>query len=186
MNAGEMKILVGCERSGVVRRALAARGHQVWSCDLAPAIDGSSMHIQADVADVAYSGGWDMMIAHPPCTYTSYSGARWWTREGWRDEQQKALLLFAVLLAAPIDKIALENPRGLAMRLIRWPDDVIQPFEFGDRASKRTYLWLKNLPPLMKTLINLDYVNNWTTTQHGFSRSITFPGIADAMARQWT
>ncbi|HZZ99082.1 MAG TPA: DNA cytosine methyltransferase, partial [Candidatus Saccharimonadia bacterium] len=126
------------------------------------------------------------MIAHPPCTYLSYAGARWNGVTGRKDEQQKAILFFYLLLNAPIEKIALENPRGLPSKLIRKPDDIIEPYEFGHHVSKRTYLWLKNLPPLMKTLIDMDYLKGWTEAQHGFSRSITFSGIAAAMAAQWS
>lgn len=180
-----MKVLIGCEQSGVVRQAFAARGHDAWSCDLMPAWDSSSKHIIGDVIDVAYAGGWDLMIAHPPCTYLSYAGARWNNVPGRTDKQQTALLFFRVLLAAPIEKIALENPRGLASKFIRKPDDVIEPYEFGHSVSKRTYLWLKNLPPLMRTLLNPDFQRGWTENQHGIARSITFEGIADAMAAQW-
>jgi len=181
-----MRVLVGCERSGVVRRAFQLQGHDAWSCDVVSAIDGSSKHIQADLLDVAYAGGWDMMIAHPPCTYLSYAGARWNKVVGRKDHQQNALLFFYLLLQAPIDKIALENPRGLAIQKIRKPDDIIEPYEFGHHVSKRTYLWLKNLPPLMRTQIDLEFDRGWTTKQHGFARSITFEGIASAMAAQWS
>jgi site-specific DNA-cytosine methylase len=180
-----MKILIGCERSGVVRRAFEQRGHDAWSCDIEPCIDGSLKHIQGDLLDVCCTGEWDMMIAHPPCTYLSYAGARWDKVAGRKDEQQKAIFFFYLLLHAPIEKIALENPRGLVAKLIRRPDDVIQPYEFGHHVSKRTYLWLKNLPPLMRTYIDLEYEKGWTKKQHGFARSITFSGIAEAMAAQW-
>jgi len=180
-----MNILIGCERSGVVRRAFAARGHNVWSCDILPALDSSSNHLQGDLLDVIKQGNWDMLIAHPPCTYLSYAGARWNKVAGRTDEQQKAILFFYLLLHSNIEKICLENPRGLAAKLIRKPDDIIEPYEFGHRVSKRTYLWLKNLPPLMRTHIELDYERGWTEKQHGFSRSITFEGIAQAMAAQY-
>ncbi len=181
-----MKILIGCERSGIARNAFQLRGHEVWSCDIMPALDDQRWHIQADLLDVAWTGYFDMMIAHPPCTYLSYAGARWNNNLGRKDEQQKAILFFYLLLQVPIEKIALENPRGLAAKLIRRPDDIIEPYEFGHHVSKRTYLWLKNLPPLMRTLIDLEYSKGWTEKQHGFSRSITFSGIADAMAAQWS
>ena len=179
-----MKILIGCERSGVMRRAFEAKGHDATSCDLEPSLDGGK-HIVADVVDLAYSGEYDMMIAHPPCRYLSYAGARWWKRPLWKDEQQKALLLFAVLLAAPINQICIENPRGLPGRLIRKPDDVIEPYEFGEPYKKRTYLWLKNLPPLIKTHTLTHYEVNWTERVNGFQRAVTFAGIAAAMAAQY-
>lgn len=176
---------MGCECSGVVRNAFELRGWDAWSCDILPALDGGK-HIQGDLLDVIEQGGWDMLIAHPPCTYLSYAGARWNYRTGRTDEQQKAILFFYLLLHCPIDRIALENPRGLAAKLIRKPDDIIEPYEFGHHVSKRTYLWLKNLPPLMKTHIDLEFARGWTEDRHGFSRSITFSGIAEAMAAQWS
>ncbi len=179
-----LKVLVGCERSGVLRRAFELRGQDAWSCDILPALDGSSKHIQADLLDVAFDGSWDLMVAHPPCTFLSYAGARW-DSPARRDKQQIALMFFAALLHAPIEKIALENPRGLPLKLIRAADDIIEPYEFGHHVSKRTYLWLKNLPPLMRTLIDLEFSRGWTQSQHGFSRSITFEGIAAAMANQY-
>lgn len=180
-----MNVLIGCECSGVGQKAWAAQGHNAWSCDLNPAVGGYKNHIQGDLLDVCFDGRWDLMIAHPPCTYLSYAGARWNNQPKRRDEQQKALMFFQILMHAPIDKIAIENPRGLPLKIIRAADDIIEPYEFGHHVSKRTYLWLKNLPPLMKTLIDLEYSKNWTTANHGFSRSITFSGIAEAMARQW-
>lgn len=179
-----MRILVGCEQTGIVQKAFELRGHDVWTCDLEPSRVNHPKHIQDDLIDVSRAGGWDMMIAHPPCTYLSYAGSRWNSPER-NEQQQKALLFFYLLLHAPIEKIALENPRGLASKLVRKPDDIIEPYEFGHHVSKRTYLWLKNLPPLMKTCIDLDYMKGWTLSQHGFARSITFSGIAAAMASQW-
>lgn len=180
-----MKILVGCERSGTVRRAFAAQGHDAWSCDLEPATDGNDKHLVMDVVDAAFAGSWELAVFHPPCTYITYAGAVHWKKPRWVDQQQQALNLFYILLNAPIERICVENPRGLPMRLIRPPDDVVQPYEFGHAVSKRTYLWLKNLPPLMRTLVNPDYEKNWTSKRHGFARSITFEGIADAMSKQW-
>lgn len=180
-----MKVLIGCERSGIVRRAFELRGHDAWSCDVFPAMDGNSKHIQRDLLDVAREDGWDLMIAHPPCTYLSYAGSRWNNQPGRKDHQTNAILFFYLLLKMPIPQICLENPRGLAIKLIRPPDDILEPYEFGHHVSKRTYLWLENLPPLMRTHVDLEYEKGWTEKQHGFSRSITFPGIAQAMAAQW-
>jgi len=179
-----MKVLIGCEVSDVARKAFELRGHDAWSCDLNPSLVGNSKHIRADLLDVAYAGGWDLMLAHPPCTFLSYAGARW-DSPARRDEQQKALMFFQALLYAPIERIALENPRGLPLKFIRAADDIVEPYEFGHHVSKRTYLWLKNLPPLMKTLIDLEFTRGWTVSQHGFARSITFSGIAAAMATQY-
>jgi len=179
-----VRVLVACECSGVVRRAFRQRGHDAWSCDLRYAEDNGH-HIRANVLSVL-GDDWDLMVAHPPCTYLSYAGARWWKRPGRLEKQQAALEFFRELLNAPIPKIAIENPRGIAAQLIRKPDDIIEPYEFGDPFKKRTYLWLKNLPPLMATFICTEYQINWTSSVHGsVARSRTFPGIAAAMAAQW-
>jgi len=183
-----MKILIGCECSGIIRNAFQLRGHDAWSCDLKPT-EMPGQHLQIDLAAVLTWGCWDMAILHPPCTYLSYAGARWWRQPGMAEKQMEALRFFAMCLDAPIERIAVENPRGLPSKLIRKPDDIIEPYEFGDHAKKRTYLWLKNLPPLMKTYVQLDYQVNWTEAQtrdRAAARSRTFQGIADAMASQWT
>lgn len=179
-----MNVLIGCEKSGVVRDAFQRLGHNAWSCDLDPSMSGGK-HIQADIVDAARWGTWDMLICHPPCTHVAYVSAIWWKRPGWRDEQQKALNLFYILLHLPIERICVENPRGLPLKLIRAADDVVEPYEFGHHVSKRTYLWLKNLPPLMKTCIDPEFTRGWTESQRGFNRSVTFSGIAEAMAFQW-
>lgn len=182
-----MKILIACECSGVVRRAFARHGHEVFSCDLQQSRDNSMMHLVGDVRQFI-NMGWDLMIAHPPCTYLSYAGARWWKRDDYIINRDLALDLFRVLLNAPIDRIAVENPRGIAAKLIRKPDQAIEPFMFGQPYKKRTYLWLKNLPPLMATVICADYEVNWTahvTKDRAYTRSKTFSGIAEAMAKQW-
>jgi len=180
-----MKVLVACEKSGVVREAFRAQGHDAWSCDVDPALDDQTHHICGDAIDVSRAGSWELMVAHPPCTHITYAGAVHWKKPRWKDKQQTGLTLFWLLLNAPIERIAVENPRGLPARFIRKPDDVIEPYEFGDPFKKRTYLWLKNLPPLMKTLLCTDYEVDWVSHRHGFARSITFPGIAAAMASQW-
>lgn len=144
------KILVACEYSGAVRDAFLSRGHEALSCDLGPS-DTEGPHYQGDVRDLL-GGGWDMMIAFPPCTYLSSSGMHWTVR-GLRDPKltEDALEFVRVLLGAPIPRIALENPVGVISSRIRKPDQIIQPNSFGADASKRTCLWLKNLPPLTPT-----------------------------------
>jgi hypothetical protein len=147
-----MRILVACEFSGIVREAFRRRGHDAWSCDLLPTeIPGN--HIQGDVLEIL-NDGWDLMIAHPPCTYLSSSGMHWTTR-GLRDPSltEDALDFVKTLLNAPIKNIALENPIGVISSRIRKPDQIIQPWMFGDDASKQTCLWLKNLPKLSYTKI---------------------------------
>jgi hypothetical protein len=193
-----MRVLVACEYSGTVRRAFAALGHDAWSCDLLPADDGSPNHIQGDVLPVL-GQGWDLMIAHPPCTYLAVSGLHWNKRILGRAAKTEAALDFVrQLLAAPIPKIALENPVSCISSRIRKPDQIIQPWHFGDDASKKTCLWLKNLERLVS--VNPLPGNNKTRranqTPSGQNklgpspdrwklRSITYPGIADAMADQW-
>ena len=147
-----MKILVACEYSGVVRRAFDALGHDVLSADFEPAEDNSPFHYQGDCFDLINDQHFDLMIAHPPCTYLSVSGMHWTTR-GLRDPQltEDALEFVQRLMDAPIGKIAIENPVSVISSRIRKPDQIIQPYEFGDDASKKTCLWLKGLPPLKPT-----------------------------------
>lgn len=156
-----MRILIACEYSGTVRRAFAANGHTVMSCDLLPADDGSPDHYQGDVLDILHDG-WDLMIAHPPCTYLSVSGMHWTTR-GLRDPQltEDALEFVNTLLTAPIPKIALENPISVISTRIRKPDQIIQPWMFGDNASKKTCLWLKGLPRLVPRLDKIIPPKGW-------------------------
>lgn len=142
-----MRVLVACEYSGIVRDAFIAAGHDAWSCDLLPT-ESPGPHYQCDVRDVL-NNGWDLMIAHPPCTFLSVSGMHWTTR-GLRDPQltEQALEFVSLLLNADIPRIALENPVSVISSRIRKPDQIIQPWWFGDNASKKTCLWLKNLPRL--------------------------------------
>jgi hypothetical protein len=142
-----MKVLVACEFSGRVRDAFAALGHDAMSCDLQPT-DQPGKHYEGDIRDVLYDG-WDLMVAHPPCTYLAVSGMHWTTR-GLRDPKltEDALDFVRLLLDAPIAKIALENPVSVISSRIRKPDQIVQPWMFGSDASKKTCLWLKNLPPL--------------------------------------
>lgn len=186
-----MKVLVACEFSGVVREAFRARGHKVWSCDLLPAEDDSIYHIQGDVLEVIDSS-YDLLIAHPPCTHLAVSGARWFKDK--QVEQEEALEFVRKLLEAPIHRIALENPVSIISTRIRKPDQIIQPWMFGEDASKKTCLWLKNLPSLEPTnvVVKNRYANQTPSKQNKLSsarskeRSITYKGIAEAMANQWT
>lgn len=160
-----MKILVGCEYSGTVRDAFIAQGHDAMSCDLLPT-ESPGPHYQGDIRDVL-NDGWDMMIAHPPCTYLSVSGMHWTTR-GLRDKKltDDALDFVRLLMSAPIEKIAIENPVSVISSKIRKPDQVIQPWWFGDDASKKTCLWLKNLPQLqMESLRNVVSPKGWSLVQ---------------------
>jgi len=180
-----MKVLVACEYSGRVRDAFKARGHDAWSCDLLPT-DVEGQHIQGSVLDVL-DQGWDLMIAHPPCTHLAVSGARWFKDK--QQEQYIALCFVSALLNAPIDKIALENPISVISTKIKKPTQIIQPWQFGHGETKATCLWLKNLPKLEPT----DIVEGREARVHKMApsadrwklRSLTFTGIAKAMAEQW-
>lgn len=196
-----MRVLVACEYSGRVRRAFAALGHQAVSCDFLPAEDGSKDHYQGDVFNIIYDH-WDLMVAHPPCTYLASSGLHWNKRiEGRAQLTEDALEFVTGLLEAPIERIALENPIGCISSRIRKPDQVIQPYEFGEDASKRTCLWLKGLPKLQGTRLIQPRVvdgkprwanqtdsgqNKLTPSEDRWKdRSRTYEGIASAMANQW-
>ena len=139
-----MRVLVACEFSGVVREAFAARGHIAWSCDLLPT-EQRGNHYQGDVRDIL-DDRWNLLIAHPPCTHLAVSGARWFRYK--QQEQQEALEFVRLLLDAPIEKIALENPVSVISTHIRKSDQIIHPWQFGHGETKKTCLWLKNLPQL--------------------------------------
>lgn len=195
-----LSILVACESSGAVRDALTALGHTAMSCDLLPT-ETPGWHYRGDVREVL-DDYWDLMIAHPPCTYLSSSGMHWTTR-GLRDPKltEDALDFVRLLLDAPIPKIAIENPVGVISTRIRPADQYVQPYQFGDDASKKTGLWLKGLPILVPTkLIPPRLINGksrWgNQTDSGQNklgpsddrwkeRSKTYPGLAAAMALQW-
>jgi hypothetical protein len=187
-----MRVLIGCEFSGTVRRAFRRLGHDAWSCDILPAEDGGK-HIQGDVRSVLREG-WDLAVFHPPCTHLAVSGARHFHRK--QAEQAEALDFVRELLDAPIPRIALENPVSVISSRIRKPDQIIQPWQFGHAESKKTCLWLKGLSPLRPTdvLPERKYWDNQTPSRQnklGPSpdrwkiRSKTYPGIANAMAEQW-
>jgi len=180
-----MKVLVACEFSGRVRDAFIRRGHDAMSCDLLPT-DVPGPHYEGDVSDIL-DDGWDLMIAHPPCTHLAVSGARWFKNK--QQEQADALDFVRLLLDAPIQKIALENPISVISSRIRKPDQIIQPWQFGHGETKATCLWLKGLPKLAPTNI----VDGRKPTVHRLPpskdrwkiRSLTYQGIAEAMANQW-
>lgn len=181
-----MRVLVACEFSGIVRRAFRALGHDAYSCDLLPAEDGSEWHLQGDVLNTV-GDGWDMMIAHPPCTHLAVSGARWFKTKV--NEQAAAVDFFMALVNAPIPRIAIENPVSIMSTRYRKPDQIVQPWMFGHGETKATCFWLKNLPPLVPT----DIVGGREARVHRMppgpnrsrERSRTYAGIAAAMAEQW-
>ena len=180
-----MKVLVACEFSGIVREAFIKKGHDAWSCDL---IDTESPghHIACDVFEII-DQGWDLMIAHPPCTHLAVSGARWFKDK--RKEQKEALEFVQALMDAPIKRICIENPISVISSKITKPDQIIQPWQFGHGETKATCLWLKNLPRLKATNV----VDGREARIHKMppgkdrakNRSRTYQGIAEAMAEQW-
>ena len=212
-----MKVLVACEYSGTVRDAFIAAGHDAMSCDLLPT-ESAGPHYQGDVMDII-KDGWDLLIGHPPCTYLSFAGEGYFNVERYGkkalrrwDKRIAAMRFFMKLYAAPIKHICLENPKGFPMSAFRKPDQIIQPYFFGDSHIKTTCLWLKNTPPLyyQKDLFNMEetiiakpepiYIDKSGKARHftdaigGYhgegasfkKRSKTFQGIADAMAKQWS
>jgi len=210
-----MRVLVACEESQRVCIAFRNKGHEAYSCDI---IDCSGGHPEWHIKDDAlkHLEGWDLIIAHPPCTYLTVAGNRWFNVEKFGDyaryriqKRQEATDFFMRFINAPCDKIAVENPVGIISRVYRKPDCIIQPYQFGHPYSKKTCLWLKNLPPLQPTKIveperihskgksggysgNSWYVTDengkilsWSDPRTARERSKTFQGIADAMADQW-
>lgn len=180
-----MKILIACEYSGTVREAFSKLGHDAWSCDILET-EISGKHLQCDVREIL-GDGWDMMIAHPPCTHLAVSGARWFKDK--KVEQAEALEFVRLLLNAPIQRIALENPISIISSHIRKPDQIIQPWQFGHGETKATCLWLQNLPKLQPTNIVEGREQRIWKMPPGENRwkerSRTFEGIAQAMANQW-
>lgn len=196
------RFIVACECSGMVRRALRLRGHDAWSCDIKPAED-SGEHIQGDVLSVL-GDGWDAMIAHPDCTFLTVAntyirrGCSLYTPEEARHRVEEAVAFFMRMVDAPIDEIGIENPVGIMSTRYRKPDQIIQPWYFGDDASKATCLWLKNLPVLRHTNVlpgdrKTVRANQTPSRQNKLGpsptrkadRARTYPGIAEAMAEQW-
>lgn len=178
---------MACEYSAVVRDAFTARGHYAMSCDFEPTESGVGPHYQGDVREVL-GWRWDLMVAHPPCTYLAVSGARWFKDR--QVEQAESLDFIRLLLGAPIPRIALENPIGVISSQIRRPDQILQPWQYGHGETKATCLWLQGLPLLTPT----DVVPGREARVHRMSpgpnrsrdRSRTFVGIAAAMAQQWS
>jgi hypothetical protein len=191
-----LRVLVACEFSGVVRDEFRRLGHDAWSCDLLPTDSRPDKHYLCDVRDVI-GLGWDLMVAHPPCTHLAVSGARWF--RGKEREQAEALGFVRYLMAAPVERIAIENPVSVISSRIRKPDQIIQPWMFGHREAKATCIWLKNL----KKLVATDVVGpppregepgygEWAKVHYASpgpdrwkERSRFLPGIAAAMAEQW-
>ncbi len=203
-----MRVLLACEMSGRVRDAFRALGHDAWSCDILCSAD-SRHHIRADVL-TQLGAGWDMMIAFPPCTHLCVSGAAWFEKKRRDGRQAAGIEFFTQMIEAPIERIAVENPVGIMSNLYRKPDQIIQPWWFGDAETKATCLWLKNLPPLVPTNeVEPDYARDKNGNHYRDAkgkryskthfmagrkddwkrkmiRSLTYPGVANAMAQQWS
>jgi len=183
-----MNVLVGCEFSGIVRDAFTARGHHAVSCDLLPS-ESDGQHIQGDILDEIRRGEWDMLIAFPPCTDLSVSGARYFAEKRADGRQQRALEFVQTLLDAPIDRIALENPVGVISTYVRKPNQYVHPWMFGHGETKKTGLWLKNLPRLQPTnIVDGREQRVWRmppSENRWKERSKTYEGLAMAMAEQW-
>lgn len=182
-----MKVLIACEYSGKVRNAFASLGHEAMSCDLLPT-ESDGWHYQGDVRDVL-DYGWDLMIAHPPCTHLAVSGNRWMKEKKRQGLQQSGVSFVRYLAKQDIPKIAIENPVGVLSTLWRKPDQIIQPWQFGHGETKATCLWLKNLKPLIPTEIvdgREPRIHNLPPSPNRWKiRSETYDGIAKAMANQW-
>ena len=196
-----MKILVACEFSGTVREAFAKLGHDAWSCDIeSTSLPGN--HYQGDMFDIV-NNGWDLIIAHPPCTHLAVSGARHFEKKRADGRQQQGIDFFMRVINIDVPKLAVENPIGIMSTLYRKPEQIIQPFEYGHEATKSTCLWLKGLPLLKPTNIvskgefvtfpSGKRMNKWYADSSKLSpkerekwRNKTFQGIADAMAKQWS
>ena len=194
-----MNVLVACEFSGIVRRAFEDKGHNAWSCDILPTQGNNNKHFHCDIKKILYND-WDLMIAHPPCTFLCNSGVSWLHKDDSRwSKLKKAWKFFNILKDAPIDKICVENPipHKYAKEHIGKYDQLIQPYQFGHMERKATCLWLKNLPKLEPTNNVYEEMKKLPKNQQqrlhylppsknrGMERSITFKGIADAMADQW-
>lgn len=193
-----MRVLVACEESQTVCKAFRARGHDAYSCDVLPPSGGCpEWHIQGDVLPLLHQD-WDMVIAFPPCTDLAVSGAKWFAAKQADGRQQASIDFFMAFVNCPCPRLAIENPVGIMSRHYRKPDQIIQPWQFGEDASKATCLWLRFLPPLQPTNIlpGGRFARRANQTASGQNRlapspdrarlrSITYPGIARAMAEQW-
>ena len=195
-----MRVLVACEFSGTVRDAFAKLGHEAWSCDLEPS-QSNGNHYQGDMFDII-NEGWDLMIAHPPCTHLAVSGARHFAKKQADGRQQQGIDFFIKVVSSNVPMTAVENPIGIMSSIYRKPDQIIQPWQYGHKTTKATCLWLKGLPLLNPTNIvekgefvvfpSGKRMSKWYADSAKHSpkereriRNKTFQGIADAMADQW-
>ena len=191
-----MNILIACEVSGAVRSRFIDMGHNAWSCDIQPADDGGLFHYNRDVKEVVKLQDWDMIIAFPPCTHLACSGAKHFAKKRADGRQQQGIDFFNFFTDLDCPRIMIENPVGIMSTQYRKPDQIIQPWQFGDPFQKTTCLWLKGLPKLKHTKIvsKGEFVTTpsgkklpkwYSDNKSSKNRSKTFPGIAQAMADQW-
>lgn len=206
-----MKVLVACEFSGIVRDAFRARGHNAWSCDLLPCEGDPKRHIQGDITGMGIlDDRWDLLIAHPPCTHLCCSGARHFEEKRKDGRQQAAIDFFLMFTKTPIRRWCIENPVGIMSTVYRKPDQIIQPYHFGEPVKKTTHLWMRGLTPLAdgenmplfesadtvvepelvtistgKTFSKWEYDISMDHKNRSHRRSVTFQCFADAMADQW-
>jgi len=192
-----MKVLIGCERSGIVRNAFIKAGHNAISCDILPTTSPGP-HYQGNVFDII-DNGYDLAIFHPPCTYLTYAGNRYWNRPGRAILREAAYDFVMKIYNCKIPRIAIENPVGLLNTRFRKPNQIVRPYDFGDSHQKNICLWTRNLPPLFLgklTSPQIIYTRKtgpkagkniyFAEALHGSARSVFFPGIASAMASQWS
>jgi site-specific DNA-cytosine methylase len=185
-----MKVIVGCEFSQIVTQAFRNRGHEAFSCDLLPTEGNPQWHFKEDVFEVLKRESFYLGIFHPPCTHLSVSGARWFAEKRADGRQQEGIDFFMRLVEAPIEKIAIENPVGIMSTIYRKPDQIIQPYWFGDPYQKATCLWLNGLPKLQPTnIVEGKEQKCWKeppSLDRWKNRSRTYKGFAEAMATQWS
>ncbi len=188
-----MKVLVGCEYSGIVRNAFADLGHDAWSCDIIASDDNSPKHLIEDVRNVIHWNDWDLAIFHPPCTYLAVSGIHWNTRvEGREEKTREAIEFVQELMDADIPRICIENPRSVISSRIRPADQMVHPYHFGEPYTKGTCLWLKNLRKLEPTNVVApvgpypEFYLGPNDPDRAKKRSRFFHGMARAMAEQWS
>jgi len=198
----KLKVLVACEYSSTVRSAFAAKGHEAWSCDLLPTEGDPAFHIQGDALEVIYGQPWDLIVAHPPCTYLTYAGAGNWNDKGRAEKRREAFAFFMATYNAPCPRVAIENPRGYPGEAFRPADQEVNPFDFGEPERKRVCLWLKGLPPLVTlppvaappkaiyyrksgARAGRPYRAYFHNGKNAKERARFFPCIANAMADQW-
>lgn len=185
-----MRIIVGCEFSQIVTKAFRTKGHDAYSCDLLPTEGNPDWHFQEDILELLKRKHFDLGIFYPPCTHLSASGPRWFAKKRADGRQQQSIDFFMMLVKAPVEKIAIENPIGIMSTIYRQPDQIIQPYWFGDPYQKASCLWLKGLAKLKPTnIVEMGEQKCWKeppSPDRWKNRSRTYKGIAEVMALRWS